>query len=64
MPIADLLEAVKVEPVVVDEVSMTEEVSIIQMSDGEAQTLGSRGPRLALCLTEAQLEVHDPTSDA
>ena len=40
--IADLLEAVKVESVVGDEVVLTEEVSLIQMPDGDAQTLGTR----------------------
>jgi transcriptional regulator with XRE-family HTH domain len=40
--IADLLDAVKAEPVAVDGVSVTEEISLTQLSDGEAQTVGAR----------------------
>ena len=40
--IADLLEAVKVEPRVRGEGPLTEDVSVTQASDGEAQTLAAR----------------------
>jgi transcriptional regulator with XRE-family HTH domain len=40
--IADLLEAVKVEPVAVEGVSLVEDVSLTPVSVGEAETLGTR----------------------